>query len=190
MESVAESRLLKATVRIAADRLTARAVIGAMSDSTAHFYGISMKILQIRTVASILTSVCLSVVVACSDTTKQEAASEPPPGPAVEQSPSPTMPMNVNEQLAFAIADLARRLGVEEGAIGTAVVRQVTWRSGALGCPEPGMGYTQALVPGLLIILQVGEEGYGYHARQGRQPFYCPRERVEAPASTTTEDIA
>jgi len=98
--------------------------------------------------------------------------------------------MDVNEQLALAINDLARRLGVEEGDIGTAAVRQVTWRSGALGCPEPGMSYTEALVPGLLIILQVGEEGYGYHARQGGEPFHCPRERVEIPASVTPEDLA
>lgn len=98
--------------------------------------------------------------------------------------------MDLSEQIAFAVRDLAQRLGVQEDSIGTAAVRQVSWRSGALGCPSPGKSYTQALVPGLLILLQVGEEAYGYHAAEGGQPFYCPRERVEVPASVTPEDVA
>ena len=30
----------------------------------------------------------------------------------------------------------------------------VTWPDGALGCPEPGMSYTQALVPGARLVLE------------------------------------
>jgi hypothetical protein len=40
----------------------------------------------------------------------------------------------------------------------------VTWRDGSLGCPEPGMGYTQALEPGTRTILEVGGKQYHYHS--------------------------
>ena len=34
----------------------------------------------------------------------------------------------------------------------------VTWPDGSLGCPEPGMQYTQALVPGYWVEIAVGDE--------------------------------
>ena len=50
--------------------------------------------------------------------------------------------MNLNQQLSFSKQDLAGRLGVDIDAIKIKVARQITWRSGALGCPKPGMNYT------------------------------------------------
>ena len=72
-----------------------------------------------------------------------------------------------------------RRLG---GKLRTLSETQpVTWRSGALGCPRPEMSYTQALVPGILIILKAHDTVYRYHSKLAGQPFYCPRKRVEKP---------
>jgi hypothetical protein len=162
-----------------------------MSRHGIGIWWLDMKTAQART-ASGLIVVCLSLVVGCTETARETEQGSPnsEPSAGAESRMSPEIKMKVDEQLAFAVSDLAQRLGVEEDTIGAAAVRQVTWRSGALGCPEPGLSYTQALVPGLLIILQVGEEGYGYHARQGGQPFYCPRERVEMPISSSAEDVA
>ena len=101
-----------------------------------------------------------------------------------------TASMNLNEQISFSRKDLADRLGIELDSITLAGARQVNWRSGALGCPKPGMSYTQALVPGVLILLNVGDEAYGYHAKSDGKPFYCPRERIEIPASIQDEDMA
>jgi hypothetical protein len=98
--------------------------------------------------------------------------------------------MNLNEQMSIARKDLAERLGIELDSITLTAARQVTWRSGALGCPKPGMSYTQALVPGVLILLNVGDDAYGYHAKTDGKPFYCPRERIEIPASIQAEDMA
>jgi len=92
-----------------------------------------------------------------------------------------TAPMNLNEQIEFSKKELAQRLGIEPESITLSGARQVSWRSGALGCPQPGMNYTQALVPGALIFLKVGNEVHGYHAKQGGKPFHCPRERAEQP---------
>ena len=99
-------------------------------------------------------------------------------------------PMNLSEQIKSSRKDLAGRLGIELDSIKLVAARQVTWRSGALGCPKAGMNYTQALVPGVLILLNVGDEAYGYHAKSDGKPFYCPRERLEIPASIQAEDMA
>ena len=32
----------------------------------------------------------------------------------------------------------------------------VTWNDGSLGCPEPGMMYTQALVDGYWVVIRAG----------------------------------
>ena len=98
--------------------------------------------------------------------------------------------MNLGDQIKFAKEDLAQRLGIEPGSIRLYGARRVNWRSGALGCPQPGLNYTQALVPGVLILLQVDDKSFGYHAKDGAKPFYCPRERIEAPASIQDEDLA
>lgn len=41
--------------------------------------------------------------------------------------------------------------------------KPVTWNDGSLGCPEPGMNYTQALVPGYEIEFQVGKTTFVLH---------------------------
>jgi hypothetical protein len=47
------------------------------------------------------------------------------------------------------------------------------WRDGSLGCPQPDMMYTQALVDGYLIQLSAGSRLYNYHGANGRDPFLC-----------------
>ena len=90
-------------------------------------------------------------------------------------------PMNLKGQVQYAMKDLAQRLDMPLDAVELSGARQVTWRSGALGCPDPGMNCTQALVPGSVIYLQANNTTHAYHAKIGGEPFYCPRERVEPP---------
>lgn len=102
--------------------------------------------------------------------------------------PIPSEPMDLNAQIEFSRKDLAQQLGVEIDLINLTDAQQVTWRSGALGCPQKGMNYTQALVPGTLILLDVDGEIHEYHAKHGGQPFNCPRERIEPPLSEQRVD--
>ena len=67
------------------------------------------------------------------------------------------------EELA-ALADLAAREGVDPATITVVSTDEVTWRDGSLGCPEPGMNYTQALVPGVRVVLELDGVRYEYHA--------------------------
>jgi hypothetical protein len=75
--------------------------------------------------------------------------------------------------LAAAIADLSRDTGVDPDDIHVVANEPVTWRDGSLGCPEPGMMYTQALVDGYRIVLRAAGEVVEYHGSTGRPPFRC-----------------
>src|SRR5699024_5186752 len=79
------------------------------------------------------------------DTPTQEPTSielPPSPGPS-SPAPSPT-----GQEVDAAIADLAEHLDVAPAQIHVVSYQEVTWPDGSIGCPQPGMSYTQALVPG------------------------------------------
>jgi hypothetical protein len=63
----------------------------------------------------------------------------------------------------------------------------VTWSDGSLGCPKPGMLYTQALVPGYRVKLKVGSEVWDYHASERGGVVLCPPglAREPGPSSRT-----
>jgi hypothetical protein len=96
--------------------------------------------------------------------------------------------MSFPAQAMFARKDLAKARGIDIDSVRVLESRPVTWRSGALGCPEPGMLYTDAIVPGVLIRLQVDGDVVVYHARVGGQPFPCPLDRAELPIYDENSD--
>lgn len=111
-------------------------------------------------------------------TTEPSTAPSPTTSPTQENTvPTDASPVDV------AVADLAERLDVDPADIEVVSVEEVTWPDGALGCPEPGMAYTQALVDGSRIVLSVDDTEYEYHSGRGGDPFYCPAERVTPPAA-------
>jgi len=82
-----------------------------------------------------------------------------------------------------ATSDLAGRLEIDETEIEIAEARFVTWADGALGCPEPGTMYTQALVPGYRIRFVANGTQHHYHGARDKPPFHCPAKRVTPPAA-------
>ncbi len=81
---------------------------------------------------------------------------------------SPDLTLEVDQ----ALADLGGRLG-DDRLIGVAVAHELTWPDGSLGCPEPGVEYTQALIDGYRIELIDGDTVYQYHGAAGQAPFLC-----------------
>jgi hypothetical protein len=84
--------------------------------------------------------------------------------------------MPAGEQLpivAPAIDDLAGRLGISPDDIEVVSAEEVTWPDGSLGCPEPGVSYTQALVDGSRAVLRYEDRAFVYHAGPDDQPFLC-----------------
>jgi hypothetical protein len=85
--------------------------------------------------------------------------------------------------LDAALEDAARRASVDRSTITVVSAGAVTWSDGSLGCPAPGMMYTQALVPGYRIVLQAAGQTLNYHSSRAGKPTYCPAERVIPPTS-------
>ena len=103
------------------------------------------------------------------------SASPTLPPPAESTAPGASVPAGLREQprVAAAIADTATREGVDPVQVLVAAWSPVTWSDGSLGCPEPGMSYTQATVEGELLILRVAGGLFQYHARAGGPFAYC-----------------
>lgn len=103
----------------------------------------------------------------------QEPTMSPSDRPTPGQStPTPSEPATPGP-IEQAKADLVGRLGVDPGQVTVVSREEVTWRDGSLGCPQPGMRYTQALVNGSRIILEVDGKRYHYHSGGRRGPFLC-----------------
>ena len=68
------------------------------------------------------------------------------------------------ELLASIVADAAERAGVDPDAVDVISAEAVTWNDGSLGCPEPGMSYTMALVDGYHLIVSAADEELDYRA--------------------------
>jgi hypothetical protein len=91
--------------------------------------------------------------------------------------------------LDSALDDAATRASIDRAKITVVSAGAVTWSDGSAGCPEPGMMYTQALVPGYRIVLQAGEQVLNYHAGRGGVSKFCPADRVMPPSAAGNEAI-
>ena len=78
-----------------------------------------------------------------------------------------------------AVRNLAARLDIPEEDINVVEVKDVQWPDGALGCPEEGKMYTQAVVDGTQVLLGAGERVYNYHASAHGEPFLCPSDEKD-----------
>ncbi len=129
----------------------------------------------------------LLLTAACTSTTPDGGSGSGTPTTSGTPSPSPsrTMPSSLpsptalptgggtpvtgevpSALLAEIVADAALRSGVAEAGIVVVRGESVTWSDGSLGCPQPGMNYTQALVPGYWVVLDADGTEYDYRASE------------------------
>lgn len=105
----------------------------------------------------------------------------PPPGGSPSggpvASPTPSGPASAVVPAARwqAILDDLGRRGVDTGTVEVVSAREVTWNDGSLGCPKPGQFYTQALVPGLQVVVRAGVTEYDYRFGRGDRPKLCEK---------------
>ena len=108
------------------------------------------------------------------------------PADAPAGVPDVSIPTDLVSPVDIARADLTDRLGSGDGIV-VLVAEDVIWPDGSLGCPQPGMSYTQALVDGYRIDLVVGTTIYSYHGAVGRDPFLCENaDELDSKGSTDT----
>ena len=104
-------------------------------------------------------------------------------GCAAADAGAPVRASELQALIRAAVADAARRTGVDPTSIAVALAEPVTWPDSSLGCPQPGRSYMQVLVAGYLIRLSAGKEQLEYHAGAHGEPFYCAAGRSTPPAA-------
>jgi len=137
--------------------------------------------------ALLMTAACAAPLAACAAEPKGVGVAPPARIPDVVDAPtvppgdSVTLAELPRELRRLVVADAAKRLGVEPSAVVLARAERVTWNDGALGCPQPGMGYTQALVPGYRIVARTADRELVYHTDESRQALACAQALPRTP---------
>lgn len=70
-----------------------------------------------------------------------------------------------DDVLAPVVADAAARAGVSTSDVRVVSATEAQWPDGGLGCPQPGMLYTQSLVDGYRIVVRAGDRELDYRVR-------------------------
>jgi hypothetical protein len=82
------------------------------------------------------------------------------PGASDSATPGPnTLPASITDPV---VAEIARVAGVPVDEVVILSAQAETFSDGSLGCPVPGMVYTQALVDGYRIVAKAGGTIYDY----------------------------
>jgi hypothetical protein len=119
----------------------------------------------------------LLLAVGCTPSRDEPPAAEPTETPPTEgNAGEPTEPADTpdggappllsgetpQELFDAVVDDMLARSGGDRSAVEVVKSEAVEWSDGSLGCPQPGMMYTQAIVPGYHVILALGDETYDY----------------------------
>jgi len=96
------------------------------------------------------------VVGGCSAASSSVQPSQVPGG---SPSGNIALPTSVIEPV---VADVAKLAGVPADQVTVISAEAVTFPDGSLGCPQPGVAYTQALVDGYKIIAEAGGKTYDF----------------------------
>lgn len=103
-----------------------------------------------------------------------------PPGPSPRTpAPAATAPSSSVTEVPKDVISKARAALVQQvGATAADSARVVTaeevmWPNGAIGCPQPGRMYTQALVPGYRVVFEADGQTYAYHASRAGTFKFC-----------------
>ncbi len=83
------------------------------------------------------------------------------------------------------LMDLAKRNGVALDSISVVRAQEMVWNDGSLGCPQPGVFYTQAIVNGFWVVLKENGQEYDYRGADTGYFFLCERGSQPAPPPGT-----
>jgi hypothetical protein len=108
---------------------------------------------------------------------------------ALQTPSSPDLPTSIptavsavpQEILDLILDEAATLAGVPREQLTIERAEAVTWGDGSLGCPEPGMMYTQVLVEGYWVVIRAGDQSFDFHG-SGTSYRLCPPGRGVPPA--------
>jgi hypothetical protein len=106
------------------------------------------------------------------------------PLPAPGREPSPVqakVPQGILEPILDKAAELAE---VAREQLVMVRAEPAVWNDGSLGCPEPGMQYTQALVNGYWVIIEADGKKYDFRVGSGGSFRLCPPGQGQLPSQS------
>lgn len=106
----------------------------------------------------------------------------------LERVPDPEPPPSItgevpDETMRRIRGHLAQRTGAEADSFEVIQGQFVEWPSGAMGCAQPGMKYTQQPVRGYWIVLAHDGQNYDYRVAESGHFIVCERMHFERPPS-------
>jgi hypothetical protein len=109
----------------------------------------------------------------------------PPATPVPLIGETPPMKGQVPQEILEPILNEAAALAkVDREQLVMVRAESVVWNDGSLGCPEPGMMYTQALVNGYWIVIEAAGKQYDFRVGRGGSFRLCPAGRGHPPRSS------
>jgi hypothetical protein len=122
------------------------------------------------------------------ETGGRETRLTPAPLPSLERvplsEPSPVIGEVPTELLEAILQDAEARTGIEAAEMDLLRAEAVIWSDGSLGCPQPGVMYTQAPVDGYWVVLQAEGKELDYRAAQTGQFTLC-EQALPSPGGAT-----
>jgi hypothetical protein len=119
-----------------------------------------MTILRVAFLATVWVIAGCSAAGASDKPSLTPAGQQPSRIPAGSVNPGKNdLPASITDPV---VAEIARVAGVPVAEVTIISAESVTFPDGSLGCPSPGMVYTQALVDGWKIVATAGGTTYDY----------------------------
>jgi len=72
-----------------------------------------------------------------------------------------------------AMRDAAAHLGVSQANLNVDQVEPRQWGDSSLGCPKPGLMYSQVVTPGFVVVISGAGKQLEYHADTRGQVVLC-----------------
>jgi hypothetical protein len=120
-----------------------------------------LRTLLIIGAASIVIAACTASSGTAGSDGPQPSIGSPGPSAGPAGTGGSSLPAEITDPI---VADAAARLDVDPSAVTIVDAHAETWSDGSLGCPEPGMLYTQALVDGYQVIVEANGTRLDYRA--------------------------
>jgi hypothetical protein len=155
----------RAARRQAAMTMVAFASLTAACSSNSHEQGGPASVQQRRSVVE-----------------KQATANTPQRAPKQDAAVTEAVGEVPQPILALLRDDLARRALVKPETITVVSATEQQWPDGSMGCPKPGVMYTQMIVPGYRVVLQASGEKYAYHSDRSGKFIVCANGLALPPA--------
>lgn len=106
------------------------------------------------------------------------------PTPMSTQPTSGTESQVPEPMLVLVLEAAAKLASVPRGQLVVVRAEAVVWNDGSLGCPEPGMEYTQALVNGYWVVIEAAGHTYDFRAGRDGKFHLCPEGRGRPPSQS------